>query len=69
MIPKLEKASLFGMIFLELNFWAKGWSVPVLGIYMGYSWKVKGSSFPMVVVSGRTMLGMVRNEYLKMVIF
>jgi hypothetical protein len=33
---------------------------------MGYSQKVEGSSFPMVVVSGRTILEMLRNEHLKM---
>jgi hypothetical protein len=33
---------------------------------MGYTRKVEGSSFPMVVVSGRTTLGTVRNEHLKM---
>jgi hypothetical protein len=33
---------------------------------MGYSRKVEGSSFPMVVLSGRTTLGTVRNDHLKM---
>jgi hypothetical protein len=33
---------------------------------MGYSQKVKGSSFPMVVLSGRTTLGTMRNDHLKM---
>jgi hypothetical protein len=33
---------------------------------MGYNQKVEGSSFPMVVLSGRTTLGTVRNDHLKM---
>jgi len=36
---------------------------------MGYSRKVEESSFPTVVVSGRTTLGTVRTEHLKMGIF
>jgi hypothetical protein len=36
---------------------------------MGYSRKVEGSSFPMVVVSGQTTLITVRNYHLKIGIF
>jgi hypothetical protein len=36
---------------------------------MGYSQKVEGSSFPMVVLSGRTTIGTVRNDHLKMGFF
>jgi hypothetical protein len=47
MIQNLKKTSLFDMIFFKRDFWAKGWSV----VGMGYSQKVKGSSFPMALVS------------------
>jgi hypothetical protein len=36
---------------------------------MGYSRKVEGSSFTMVVLSGRTTLRTVRNDHLKMGFF
>jgi hypothetical protein len=63
-ILKLKKTSLLDMILFKRNFWTRGWSV--VGIY---SRKVEGSSFPMVVVLGRTALGAVRNDHLKMGIF
>jgi hypothetical protein len=54
------------MIHFKRDFWARGWSVVV---YMGYSRKVEGTGFPMVVVSSRTALRIKRNLHLKMGFF
>ncbi len=54
------------MVLFKRDLWARGWSVP---LYMGYSRKVEGSSFPTVVVSDRAAHFMARNLNLKMGFF
>jgi hypothetical protein len=51
-------------------FWKNYQVVFLIGMNdMGYNRKVEGSSFPMVVLSGRMTLGTVRNDHLKMSFF
>jgi hypothetical protein len=62
----MEKVPFWHGLF-QAQFLGQGLVRPSL--YMGYSQKVEGSSFPMVVVSGRMALRIKRNFNLKMGFF